>query len=124
MSINPLRDIYLEDTFVIGWHEGHESLTFYVLASLEQTHPQASAPASGDWACYRPCIIQFVGVSSISGLLRQESVKPGADASGDVDYGNIDSFKLVDSGEYRIVGDFGDVLVAAREILVYLAAAA
>lgn len=86
MNIDVFSNILLEDTFVLAWHRGHESLTFYVLASLQRTHPAASTPTHGDWACYRPGIIQFSGVSSVQGLLRQDAVKPAIDVEGSVDY--------------------------------------
>ena len=121
MSIDALADIYLEDTFVLAWHQGAGSLTFHVLASLLQSHPEASTPATGDWACYRPGIIQFTGVSSINGLLPQDSVPRTTDADGDIDYGCIDSLSQIQPGEYHIVGEFGNVLLAASEISVYLA---
>ncbi|MDC7700051.1 hypothetical protein [Vogesella indigofera] len=123
MNIDVLSNILLEDTFVLAWHRGHESLTFYVLASLQRTHSAASTPTHGDWACYRPGIIQFSGVSSVQGLLRQDAVKPAIDAEGSVDYGCIDSISVVQPSGCRIVGDFGDVLVVARKVLFYLAAA-
>ena len=124
MSIDAFTDILLEDTFVLAWHQGPESLTFHVLASLMQTHPAASIPAVGDWACYRPGIIQFVGVSSVRGLLPQQSVTRTTDAAGEVDYGCIDMLALVQPNSYRIVGEFGDVSVTAASVSLYLAAAA
>lgn len=124
MSIDALSNILLADTFVLAWHQGPDSLTFHVLASLLQTHPAASPPAPGDWACYRPAIIQFSGVSSIHGLLRQGSVRRTTDAEDSVDYGCIDSLSLVRPSEYRIAGEFGEVSVVASGVFVYLAAAA
>ena len=124
MSIDAISNILLEDTFVLAWHQGPESLTFHILASLLQTHPEASPPATGDWACYRPGIIQFSGVSSVRGLLHQASVNRTTDAEGSVDYGCIDNLSSTQAGEYRITGEFGDVSVVAREVSVCLAAAA
>jgi len=122
MTIAALNDILLEDTFVLAWHRGHESLTFHVLASLLQSHPDASVPTSGDWACYRPGIIQFFGVTSVGGLLPQDSVQRTADAAGDIDYGCIDSIALVQPGKYNVVGEFGDVSLTAAGVSIYLAA--
>ena len=124
MSIEAFDNILLEDTFVLSWHQASASLTFNVLASLLQSHPEASAPASGEWACYRPGAIQFSGVSSIDGLLHQESVTPTTDPDGSVDYGCIDDLALVRPGEYRIAGEFGVVTVVAREVSFVLGDAA
>ena len=124
MSIEAFDNILLDDTFVLSWHQASASLTFHVLASLLQSHPNASPPASGEWACYRPGVIQFSGVSSVDGLLRQESVTPTTDPDGSVDYGCIDALSLVRSGGYRIAGEFGVVTVVARDVSLVLGAAA
>ena len=124
MSIEAFDNILLEDTFVLSWHQASASLTFNVLASLLQSHPEASPPAGGEWACYRLGAIQFSGVSSIDGLLHQQSVAPTTDPDGSVDYGCIDDLSLVRPGEYRITGEFGVVTVVAREISLILGAAA
>ncbi|MDR7134072.1 hypothetical protein J2X06_001256 [Lysobacter niastensis] len=124
MSIEAFDNILLEDTFVLSWHQATDSLTFNVLASLLQSHPEASPPPNGEWACYRPGAIAFSGVSAVRGLLPQESVIPTADPDGSVDYGCIDELSLVRPGEYRIAGEFGVVTVAASEVLLVLDAAA
>ena len=124
MSIQAFDNILLEDTFVLSWHQAAASLTFNVLASLLQSHPEASPPASGEWACYRPGVIQFSGVSSIGGLLSQGAVIPTKDPDGSVDYGCINDLSLVRPGEYRIAGEFGVVTVVAREVSLILDAAA
>jgi len=124
MSIEAFDSILLEDTFVLSWRQAPDSLTFNVLASLIQGHPDASPPAPGEWACYRPGIIQFSGVSSVRGLHPQQSVRPTIDPDGSVDYGCIDTLSLVAPGEYLIAGEFGVVTVAASGVSLILGAAA
>ena len=123
MTIEAFENILLEDTFVFSWHQSADTLTFRVLASLMQSHPEASPPLDGEWACYRSGTIQFAGVSSVHGLSPQESVKPTTDPDGSVDYGCIDELLLVQPGEYRISGEFGVVEVAASDISLSLGAA-
>jgi len=123
MNIDAFSNILLQDTFVLAWDQGAESLSFHVLASLLQSHPNASPPAAGHWACYKPGIIQFTGVTSINGLLPQASVNRTTDAAGSVDYGCIDNISLVGLGQYHIAGEFGVVTVAASNVSLYLAAA-
>jgi hypothetical protein len=120
MGIDGFDDILLEDTFVLAWHQDSESLIFHVLASLLRTHPDASPPAAGDWACYKSGTIQFTGVSSVRGLLPQDDVIRTTDAEGSVDYGCIDALSLVLPGKYRIVGEFGNVSVVASDVSIYL----
>ena len=124
MKIKAFEDILLEDTFVFSWHHSSESLVFDVLASLLQSHPDAVAPGSGDWACYRPALIEFAGVSSVSGLLPQEAVHATRDADGSVDYGCIDEISLIGPGSYRIAGEFGVVTVAADRVSLVIGGAA
>lgn len=124
MSIRAFDNILLEDTFVFSWHRTHDLLTFNVLASLLQSHPEASPPTSGDWACYRPAVIQFRGVTSVDGLLPQESVNPTIDPDGTVDYGCIDALALIRPGRYCIAGEFGSVTVVAQEVSIAIGAAA
>ena len=124
MSIDAFDDILLEDTFVFSWCRGADSLTFNVLASLLQRHPEASPPADGEWACYRPGQIRFLGVSSVAGLLPQESVARTIDPDGGVDFGCIDELLVVRPGEDRISGEFGVVTVVAQDVSLALAARA
>ena len=124
MSIEAFDNILLEDTFVLSWRHTSDSLTFDVLASLRQSHPQASLPAAGEWACYKPGSIRFLGVSSVLGLLPQASATPVTDPDGSIDYGCIDELSLVRPGEYRIAGEFGVVTVVARGVSFLLGAAA
>ena len=124
MKIKVFEDILLEDTFVFSWHQTSDSLAFNVLASLLQSHPEASPPLNGDWACYRHGLIQFSGVSSVAGLLSQESVPPTVDPDGGIDYGCIDELSLIRPGEYRITGEFGVVTVSADAVSLVLGDAA
>lgn len=121
-GVDALAHIYLEDTFVLAWDHGQRTLTFHVLASLLQTHPAAFPPLPGEWACYRHGLLQFVGVTSVCGLLRQDTVNRTTDASGAVDYGCIDAVSLLRPGEYRIDGELGKVVVLAERLEVLLAA--
>ena len=123
MSIEAIEDILLEDTFVLSWDRSADFLAFQVLASLLQSHPTASPPASGEWACYKRGVLRFSGVTSVYGLQPQDSVAPTTDPDGSVDYGTIDSLAQVGPGVYCIAGEFGVVTVAAREVSLVLAAA-
>lgn len=116
VSLNAFEHILLEDTFVFEWNRGKDSLTFKVLASLLSSHPDASPPASGEWACYRSGTISFVGVTLVHGLLPRDSVRPTVDPDGSIDYGCIDQISLERPGEYRIAGEFGSVSVTASDV--------
>ena len=120
MNVEAFDHILLEDTFVFSWSQTPTSLSFVVLASLLQTHPDASPPADGEWACYRDGLIQFHDVSSIQGLLPQAAVLTTVDPDGSIDYGCIDALSLVPPDTYRISGEFGHVSVVARGVSLIL----
>ena len=124
MSIDAFDEILLEDTYVLGWSQTPNLLTFTVLASLLQSHPQAAPPLAGEWACYKPGVIRFSGVSSIAGLLPQEVVTPISDPDGSIDFGCIDDLSQIRPGEFRIAGEFGMVAVAATAVALVLGGAA
>jgi hypothetical protein len=121
MSIPAIAGLDLEDTFVLAWHRTPDALTFHVVASLLPEHPDFSAPPENEWACYRAGLIQFVGVSSVEGLLAQALVPATTDAAGEIDYGCIDQLSLVRPGHYSIAGEFGSVVLAAEGVVVVLA---
>ena len=124
MSIVAFDEILLEDTYVLGWNQTPDSLTFTVLASLLQSHPPATPPLAGEWACYTSGVIRFSGVSSVTGLLQQELVPPASDPDGSIDFGCIDDLSHISPGEFRIAGEFGIVTIAATAVALVLGGAA
>jgi hypothetical protein len=120
MNIEAFDHILLEDTFVLSWHRGPTSLTFHVLASLLQSHPEATTPHEGEWAYYKPGIVHFAGVTSVNGLLSQSAVQPTTDADGCIDYGCIDELSVMKPGAYRISGEFGVVTMVAEGVSLLL----
>ena len=67
-------------------------------------------PREGERTCFRRGILVFDRVSSVEGLKREEDVPGTTDASGERDYGNIDTFEE-EEGEVRFSGEFGEVTV-------------
>ena len=110
-NLGDFDHVMLEDTFVLEWSVAPTQIVFYVLAHLRPEHPQASSPASGDWACYRPANLVFPNVSECSGLLPKSEVPSTTDPDGSVDYGTIDALSEPSPGTFNICGDFGDVLI-------------
>ena len=121
MSIPGFSEIDLQDTFVLAWHASQDEVVFHVLANLNQSHPLATLPGDGDWACYRPGIIAFQSVTSVVGLQPQGSVISTRDADGSLDYGTIGSLSVGPHGEFRICGEFGDVTIHAGSVRLVLA---
>lgn len=70
-------------------------------------------PAPGEQYCYRRGEVTFQGVSELE--WRRQGQPPARDATGEEDYGGIDSFVRDEDG-YRFSGDFGDLRVKAQSV--------
>jgi hypothetical protein len=110
-NLSEFDHVMLDDTFVLEWCVSPAEVVFHVLAHLRPEHPQASSPAPGDWACYRPANIVFPNVAECSGLLPKSEVASTIDPDGSIDYGTIDALLEPNAGTFRICGNFGDVLI-------------
>ncbi|MGX0889702.1 hypothetical protein AB7M22_001710 [Pseudomonas sp. ADAK2 TE3594] len=111
---NPsLSNIYLEDSYVLSVREGEGSLIFELEAVLTEKHPKYKRPQEGEKYCYRKVSLLFLNADSFEWLDRR--FVEYADASGEFDYGNIDSFVESDGG-YELTGDWGRVLIKGQAI--------
>ena len=98
--------VYFEDSYVLGVKEGSGSLIFDLEVVLTEDNPLYTAPAVGERYCYKRAELAFCGVSILNWV--EKRFKKNRDSSGEVDYGNIDSF-IVDNGVYTLSGDWGVV---------------
>jgi hypothetical protein len=106
-----LERLYLEDSWVLGVYESATSLIFDLDAVLTEQHLDWHPPKPGEQYAYRRVALTFPAVRSIEWLSRGSH--PATDASGENDWGNIDSFAVVDDGVYELEGDWGHVRVAS-----------
>lgn len=63
--------------------------------------------------CYRKVLLHFLNVDSIE--WHDKKFKGSTDASGELDYGNIDSF-IGCKEVYELIGDWGRVVVRGQSI--------
>lgn len=98
------KDLYLEDSFVLGIDEKEGEIKFKMEFVLREKHPLYNQPKQGEEYCYKKGSIIFEGVRSIEWLERNDTYF--IDASGEEDYGNIDIFELKGSA-YFLSGDWG-----------------
>lgn len=112
-EILPLSNFYLEDSYVLSIDEVAGSLIFELEAVLTQGHPQYEKPKNGEQYCYRKVLLRFSSVDSIEWLDRR--LTGFEDSTGEIDYGNIDSFFR---GEdlYVLSGDWGRVIIRGGEV--------
>lgn len=112
--------VLIEDCWVLGWRTDGDTLIFDILASLWPGHPNYEAPKPNEWTCYKRSELVFHGVRKVSGLLPVHEVRQTVDPDGSVDYGSLDSIKVIPDG-FSIIGDFGDVAVSATSVQLRVA---
>ncbi|GGL46735.1 hypothetical protein [Nocardia jinanensis] len=107
-----LKGVYLEDSYVMDIVEGPDFLRFTIEAVLTPDNPRYSPPKPGEQYCYVDSTLTFEGVSKSTWDKR--NFRKYKDASGEEDYGNIDSLLTLDDG-YRVEGDWGSVRIWSNE---------
>ncbi|MEV3904069.1 hypothetical protein AB0K11_17225 [Mycobacterium sp. NPDC050551] len=103
-----LRDLYLEDSYVLAIVERAGRLTFSMSAVLTPEHPAYRDPLPGEQYCYADGALVFSDVAHIDWL--QRSTQRYVDATGEIDLGNIDSLTSA-AGGYEVAGDWGRVRI-------------
>lgn len=101
-----LRDIYLEDSFVLAIREEVRVLEFSIDFVLKKKHPQYSQPNDGEQYCYRKGSLAFDQVIGLKWLER--GMLAAVDAKNEVDFGNIDTF-VCRNDEFELAGEWGHV---------------
>lgn len=64
-EIYDLKNIYLEDSFVLGIKEKNNEIEFIVDFVLTENHPLYSIPKENENYCYKKGILLFKGVTSV-----------------------------------------------------------
>jgi hypothetical protein len=100
-----LRDVYLEDSWVLRLDPAERSVVFTLEAVLTPAHVRHHPPHPGEQYCYKRAVLTL---SSRSPVAYQLSWSPPArDLSGLEDLGNIDTFRQIDSNSWELTGDWG-----------------
>ena len=110
--------VYLEESYVLAVVVTPASVVFEMEIVLTAKHPEYSAPGPESFECYRVGRLEFGGVSYLE--WSEQGSPPATDASGEIDYGHIDSF-MWDSGQYELEGDWGVMKVTAATVMVAVA---
>lgn len=103
-QLQGLEHVYLEDSYVLDIQSSPSSVEFSLSVVLTEQHPLYSSPRPGEQYCYRNGLLRFSNVDRVEWL--EKSMIPSTDATGAVDYGNIDEFYLTDK-HYYLSGDWG-----------------
>ena len=112
-AFEALREIYLEDSWVMGLASTDVSVAFELDAVLTPAHPEYRGPRPGEQYDYRRARLLVTGdrvTVELSGL-------PAAlDASGEADHGNIDAWLVDDSRTSTLTGDWGSLEVTNSRV--------
>lgn len=102
------KNIYLEDSFVLGIEESNAQISFFVEMVLTEKHPMYSPPNEDEEYCYKKGKIIFYEPKFVKWI--KKNTQPFTDADESEDYGNIDFFELSSEG-YHLLGDWGEVVI-------------
>jgi hypothetical protein len=114
-AIPDLQHIYLEDSWVRGVYESSDSLSFDLEAVLTEAHPLWVPRAPGEQHTYRRVALTFPNIRSID--WRQRGGEPATDASGEADWGHIDTL-TVRGDVFELAGDWGRVVLTSDPPIV------
>ncbi|MFI5719826.1 hypothetical protein [Nocardia sp. NPDC051750] len=107
-KFDSLKGVYLEDSYVLEISESPGKLEFRLYAVLTPDSPLYKPPKPDAQYCYARGKLEFENVSRI--VWDERSFQQYRDATGEVDYGNIDSL-ITYEGSYRVEGDWGSVRI-------------
>lgn len=114
-----LRGVYLEESYVLDIEAHPASLVVVLDLVLTVEHLDYRDPIDGEQYCYRRGSLTFGGISECR--WSEQGRPPAVDATGERDYGNIDTFEW-DNGRYILEGDWGHLDIRADQVELVLAA--
>ena len=120
-----LANVILEDSWVLNVAASLTQLTFVLDVVLTQSHPDYSPPQSGKARCYRRGTLTVESDAAV--FLHWSLLPPATDGSGELDYGNIDTFCPVsDLGDevWELSGSWGEAVARKPRVRVELRDAA
>jgi hypothetical protein len=112
-----VTEIVLEESYVLGVKAEPGELIFDVEFVLTQNHPAYSPPPPSERECFRRGSLRLIGIKRL--VWDDQGAPPATDASGEIDFGHIDSFEWED-GHYLLAGDWGRIDATAQEVEVRL----
>ena len=113
-SIGDLHDVYLEDSFVLGIHEGDDVLFFDLDVVLTDDHPLYRPPPEDIRYCYRTARLSFSGNLQVTWVERNFHAR-NVTEDGHVDLGEIDGFDCGPDG-YYLDGEWGAVKIICDRV--------
>ncbi len=117
VEIPQLRDLVLEESYVLGVTATPGAVTIEVDLVLAPDHTEYRPPVPGEQYCFRRGSLLFKGVTRL--LWSNSGSPPAIDSSGEEDHGQIDSFEWDDAGAL-LEGSWGRMQIVSSSIEVNL----
>ncbi len=114
-KLDILKDIYLEDSFVIEIKEKDNYIKFLVELVLTEEHELFDTPGEDEQYCYKKASMIFKNIESLVWLEKKDYINSSMQVSGDM--GNIDIFK-VKGNEFMLYGDWGKVKITSSDPII------
>jgi hypothetical protein len=106
-----LREIVLEESFVLASTAGPGVLRLDLDALLTDRHEAYGPPRPGEWGCFVRAVLRFDGVKSLT--WDEQGGRPAVDATGEIDYGHVDAMTWR-GRRFELEGEWGTIVVVAN----------
>ena len=116
-EFEPLRGLYLEDSWVLDIVPTEGSVAFELDAVLTPEHPEYRGPRAGEQHDYRHAQLFVTGDRVTVELSR---LPAAVDASGGADRGHIDTWVVDERGTSKLTGDWGSADVSNARVRLEL----
>jgi len=117
-NIEVLKNIYLEDSYVLEIIEQSDKILFKVDFVLCESHPYYKTPQINERYCYRHGEIIFSEIVEIR-WIEKNTENYSYDANNLKDLGNIDSF-FYEGNKFFLEGSWGEVIIKSDTIQLVL----
>jgi hypothetical protein len=106
VELPELSEIVLEESYVLGVTALPGQVTFDMDFVLTPAHPLYAPPPPSESECFRRGTLRLFGVRRLE--WDEQGRPPATDASGERDFGHVDSFEW-DHERYVLCGDWGRI---------------
>lgn len=101
-----LSGVYLEDSYVLAIELSQRDLVIELDAVLTPAHPAYRDPRPDEQYCFRRARIRVRDAESMRWVT--QTMQPFRDATGEADYGSIDTWQIEDDVS-RLTGEWGEI---------------
>jgi len=108
-----LAGVFLEESYVLDIEARPGRVKFDLDFVLTPEHPNYTAPAVGEQFCFRRGSLEFEGVRRL--IWSDQGAPPARDATGEIDFGNIDSLTFDEVG-FVLEGSWGRMELRAASV--------